>query len=144
MTPHRVRRVPVAPREALSGGAPGGPAQAWMEVHACGCGPRRPRALCTQAVGALHPGRGSSATRPRASAPRLRALCIQAAGALQPGRRPRLPPSWPGWNLGRPAPPAPWEGAGCAGTGRRRLVAGSDMARIQLSSGAVSSSCRRW
>ena len=61
----------MAPREALSGGAPGGPAQAWMEVHACGCGPRRPRALCTQAVGALHPGRGSSATRPQASPPAI-------------------------------------------------------------------------
>ena len=130
MTPHRVRkRDPVAASEALSGGAPGSPAQVWVEAHAAGCGPGRPRVLCTQAAGLC--------TRPRA-------LCSEAAGSLHPGRRPRRPPSWPGGNRGRPAPPAPWKGAGCAGTARRRLAAGSDMARTQLSSGAVSSSCRRW
>lgn len=48
----------MAASEALSGGAPGGPAQVWVEAHAAGCGPGRPRALCT----------------------RPRALCTQAAG----------------------------------------------------------------
>lgn len=38
----------MAASEALSGGAPGGPAQVWVEAHAAGCGPGRPRALCTR------------------------------------------------------------------------------------------------
>ena len=94
----------MAAREALSGGAPRGPGQTWVEVHAASC--------------------GCCAPRPGASAPRPRALCTQATGLRTQAA------GLVARHLGRAGTLG--EGAGCAGTVRRRLAAGSGTAKTQL------------